>query len=76
MDNLGFRTVRPMAPAAEKTKETQEAPAALSRVAVAVDGSVAKVTLQHPPVNVIDIAMMEIFLKENIRMKIANDQVR
>lgn len=59
MDNLGFRTVRPMAPAAEKTKETQEAPAALSRVAVAVDGSVAKVTLQHPPVNVIDIAMME-----------------
>ena len=48
-----------MAPAAEKAKETQEAPAALSRVAVAIDGSVARLSLQHLPLNIIDIAMMD-----------------
>jgi len=59
LDNLGFRTVRPMAPAAEKAKETPEAPAARSRVAVDVDGAVARLTLQNPPLNIIDIAMMD-----------------
>ena len=59
MDNLGFRTVRPIAPVGDKTKETKETPAALSRVAVVAEGAVARVTLQHPPLNVIDIAMMD-----------------
>ncbi|HVO81710.1 MAG TPA: enoyl-CoA hydratase/isomerase family protein [Terriglobales bacterium] len=56
MDNLGFRTVRPIAPAAEKKAE---APAAMSRIAVALEPPVAHITLQHAPLNVIDIPMMD-----------------
>jgi cyclohexa-1,5-dienecarbonyl-CoA hydratase len=48
--------VRPIAPAAEKKAET---PAELSRLAVAVEPPVARITLQHAPLNVIDIAMMD-----------------
>ena len=59
MDNLGFRTVRPMTPAADKTKEAKETPAAMSRVGVTVEGAVARVALQNPPLNVIDLAMMD-----------------
>ena len=59
MDNLGFRTVRAMTPAADKTKEAKEAPAAATRIGLAIDGSVARLTLQNPPLNVIDLAMMD-----------------
>lgn len=48
-----------MAPVAEKAKETEEAPGSRSRLAVAVEGAVARLTLQHPPLNIIDIAMMD-----------------
>ncbi len=59
MDNLGFRTVRSMAPAADKTKEAKETPAATSRIAVTVEAPVARLVLQNPPLNVIDFAMMD-----------------
>jgi cyclohexa-1,5-dienecarbonyl-CoA hydratase len=45
-----------MASVAEKTKETAPAP---TRVNLAIDSAVARVTLQHPPLNVIDVPMME-----------------
>jgi cyclohexa-1,5-dienecarbonyl-CoA hydratase len=48
-----------MASAGEKPKETKDAPAATSRIALAIAGAVARVTLQHPPLNIIDIAMMD-----------------
>lgn len=59
MDNLGFRTVRPMASVADKTKETKEVTSVSSRIAVAVEGAIARLTLQNPPLNVIDLAMMD-----------------
>ena len=65
MDNLGFRTVRPLAPVAEKTKETA---APSTRISVAIEGAVARITLQHPPLNVIDVPMME-------ELAIAFDQI-
>jgi cyclohexa-1,5-dienecarbonyl-CoA hydratase len=48
-----------MTPAADKTKEAKEAPAATSRIAVTHEGSIARITLQNPPLNVIDLAMMD-----------------
>jgi cyclohexa-1,5-dienecarbonyl-CoA hydratase len=48
-----------MAPVADKTKETAEVPGAQSRVAVVLEGPVARLTLQHPPLNIIDLAMMD-----------------
>ena len=59
MDNLGFRTVRAMTPAADKTKEAKEAPAAATRIAVTVEAPIARLVLQNPPLNVIDLAMMD-----------------
>ncbi len=61
MDNLGFRTVRPIAPVADKTKDTKEGAAAstLSRIALALEAPVARITLQNPPVNVIDLVTMD-----------------
>ena len=48
--------MRPIAPATEKKAE---APAAMSRIAVALEPPVARITLQHAPLNVIDIPMMD-----------------
>src|SRR5512135_717693 len=48
-----------MTPAADKTKEAKETPAAMSRVGVTVEGAVARVALHNPPLNVIDLAMMD-----------------
>lgn len=45
-----------MAPVAEKTKEAAPAP---TRINLAIEGAVARLTLQHPPLNVIDVPMME-----------------
>lgn len=59
MDKLGFRTVRPMAPAPEKAKEPEQAAASESRLELKVDAPVARITLLHPPLNVIDLQMME-----------------
>lgn len=59
MDNLGFRTVRPMTPAAGKTKDVKDAPAAMSRIDVKIEGAVARLVLQNAPLNVIDLAMMD-----------------
>ena len=56
MDNLGFRSVRPLAPVAEKTKETA---APSTRIMLKVEGAVARITLQNPPLNIIDVPMME-----------------
>jgi cyclohexa-1,5-dienecarbonyl-CoA hydratase len=58
LDNLGFRTVRPIAPAAEKAKEP-EASARSTRIEVKLDAPLARITLQHPPLNVIDLQMMD-----------------
>ena len=59
MDNLGFRTVRSMTPAADKTKDAKEVPAAMSRIAVTVEAPIARLVLQNPPLNIIDLAMMD-----------------
>jgi len=48
-----------MAPAAEKAKESAEAPQGSARIALAFEAPVARVSLQHPPLNVIDLAMMD-----------------
>lgn len=58
MDKLGFRTVRPMAPVAEKMKEP-EAPVNAPRLELKIDAPLARFTLQHPPLNVIDMQMMD-----------------
>ena len=60
MDKLGFRTVRAMPAAAKAPVEVaKETSAAAARVEIGVDPPVARLNLQHPPHNVIDIAMME-----------------
>lgn len=59
MDNLGFRTVRSMAPAADKTKETKETASVTARIAVTLEAPIARLALQNPPLNVIDLAMMD-----------------
>jgi len=59
LDNLGFRTVRSMTPAADKTKDAKEVPAAMSRIAVTVEAPIARLVLQNPPLNIIDLAMMD-----------------
>jgi cyclohexa-1,5-dienecarbonyl-CoA hydratase len=48
-----------MASVADKTKETKEVTSVSSRIAVAVEGAIARLTLQNPPLNVIDLAMMD-----------------
>lgn len=55
MDKLGFRTVRSMAPATEKAAE----PESTSRVRVEFAPPIASLTLTHPPLNVIDLPMMD-----------------
>jgi cyclohexa-1,5-dienecarbonyl-CoA hydratase len=57
LDELGFRTFRQVAPV-EKKAEVAVA-AGGSRIALAAEPPVMSITLQHAPVNVIDIAMME-----------------
>jgi cyclohexa-1,5-dienecarbonyl-CoA hydratase len=57
LDELGFRTFRQVAPV-EKKAEVAVA-AGGSRIAIAAEPPVMSITLQHAPVNVIDIAMME-----------------
>ncbi|HZQ68588.1 MAG TPA: enoyl-CoA hydratase/isomerase family protein [Terriglobales bacterium] len=47
-----------MAPAAEKAKEAA-ASAVASRIALKIDAPVARITLQHSPLNVIDLQMMD-----------------
>ena len=59
MDNLGFRTVRPMAPAADKAKESGGVAPSSSRIALTSEGAVARLSLEHPPLNIIDIPMMD-----------------
>ncbi len=58
MDKLGFRTVRPMAPVAEKISEPESA-APASRLSLEIAPPIASLTLQHPPLNVIDLQMMD-----------------
>jgi cyclohexa-1,5-dienecarbonyl-CoA hydratase len=48
-----------MASATEKTKETKETSSAQTRIAVALESPIARLTLQNPPLNVIDLAMMD-----------------
>jgi cyclohexa-1,5-dienecarbonyl-CoA hydratase len=48
-----------MASATEKTKETKETSSAQTRIAVAIEPPIARLTLQHPPLNVIDLTMMD-----------------
>ena len=55
MDKLGFRTVRSMAPVTEKAAEPESA----SRVRVEFAPPIASLTLTHPPLNVIDLPMMD-----------------
>jgi len=55
LDKLGFRTVRSMAPATEKAAE----PESTSRVRVEFAAPIASLTLTHPPLNVIDLPMMD-----------------
>jgi len=55
LDKLGFRTVRSMAPATEKAAE----PESTSRVRVEFAPPIASLTLTHPPLNVIDLPMMD-----------------
>ena len=57
MDKLGFRSVRPIAPAPEKPEETEKA--AVSRLELEIEAPVARITLQHPPLNIIDLQMMD-----------------
>jgi cyclohexa-1,5-dienecarbonyl-CoA hydratase len=47
--------VRPIAPAEKKA----EAPPALSRITLGLEPSVARITLHHDPLNVIDLPMMD-----------------
>lgn len=58
MDKLGFRTVRPMAPVAEKISDPEPA-APASRLSLEIAPPIASVTFQHPPLNVIDFQMMD-----------------
>jgi cyclohexa-1,5-dienecarbonyl-CoA hydratase len=58
LDKLGFRTVRPMAPVAEKVKEP-ESPSPRSRLNLEIEPPIASLALQHPPLNVIDLQMMD-----------------
>jgi len=55
LDKLGFRTVRSMAPATEKAAE----PESTSRVRVEFAPPIASLILTHPPLNVIDLPMMD-----------------
>ncbi len=48
-----------MIPAADKTKEAKEAPTAATRIALTVEAPIARLVLQNPPLNVIDLAMMD-----------------
>ena len=57
MDELGFRSFRQVAPVEKKAEAA--VPAAGSRIAVVTEPPVMSITLQYPPVNVIDIVMME-----------------
>lgn len=60
MDKLGFRTVRAIPTAAKApVEDAKEAPSTANRVAIAIEAPVARLTLQHPPLNVIDLEMMD-----------------
>ncbi len=48
-----------MTAAADKTKEAKEAPAATTRIALTIEAPIARLVLQNPPLNVIDLAMMD-----------------
>ena len=58
MDKLGFRTVRPMTPMAENIK-APEPDSASSRLKLEIEPPIASLTLRHPPLNVIDLQMMD-----------------
>ena len=60
MDKLGFRTVRAIPTAAKApVEDAKEAPSTANRVGIAIAAPVARLTLQHPPLNVIDLEMMD-----------------
>jgi len=60
LDKLGFRTVRAIPTAAKApVEDAKEAPTTAGRVAIAIEAPVARLTLQHPPLNVIDLEMMD-----------------
>src|SRR5258708_787314 len=48
-----------MTPVSDKMKDVKEAPAAMARIEVRIEGAVARVALQNAPLNVIDLAMMD-----------------
>ena len=58
MDKLGFRTVRPMAAAPEKAPESEKS-AAPARIDLKLEAPVARITLRHAALNVIDLQMMD-----------------